>query len=71
MKTLCMKLVSFTMDRKVINLNLKPLCKQLQLSDSARARRAHKQELLQTIGEQAASERARREAEKAYARQGV
>ncbi|XP_052258781.1 uncharacterized protein LOC127863352 isoform X39 [Dreissena polymorpha] len=41
-----------------------------ELSDSARARRAHKHELLDTIGQQAAYERARKEAEKAYARQG-
>lgn len=41
-----------------------------ELSDSARARRAHKQELLHTIGEQAAYERARKDAEKAYAREG-
>lgn len=41
-----------------------------ELSTSARARRAHKAELLHEIGEQAAYERARKEAEKAYARQG-
>ncbi|XP_060562446.1 uncharacterized protein LOC132722055 isoform X6 [Ruditapes philippinarum] len=40
-----------------------------EMSDSARARRAHKRELLQEIGEQAAFERARKEREKAYNRQ--
>ena len=46
-------------------------CCLYQLSDSARARRAHKHDLLKTIGEQAQYERARKEAEKAYAREGV
>ncbi|XP_052805407.1 uncharacterized protein LOC128234864 isoform X18 [Mya arenaria] len=41
-----------------------------ELSDSARAKRAHKHEMLENLGQQAQFERDRREAEKAYARQG-